>query len=124
MEAFEEALEKTDAADFWLSEHPTELNWVKDLPPFLTPPENGLAERAAKAFEDALDEKPHVGPMEPWTDSAFSFIVEGTPTILMGPSLEGAAHAPDEKVRVEDMTRTCKALTLLVGRLLSEEKRS
>jgi len=124
MRAFEETVQKADAADSWLGDHPTELDWVKDLPPFLTPSENGLAAAAAQAFEDALGRKPHVGPMEPWTDSAFSFIVEGIPTILMGPSLEGAAHAPDEKVKVEDMVETCKALTLLVGRLLSKENDS
>lgn len=113
------ALAQSQKKDAWLNAHPAQTEWIKDLPPFEIPQEDPLVQLSVQCFQDVLGKSPAIGPIAAWTDAAFQSIIEARPTVLMGPALPHAAHAPDERVLLDDLVTTCKVVALMLHRLLN-----
>jgi acetylornithine deacetylase len=82
--------------------------------PFEIVQDHELVGLAASAFADATGSPPAVGGVSYWADSAF-IAAAGIPTILLGPSGEGA-HAAEEWVSLADTETVARALVELARR--------
>lgn len=120
-EHFERSLLQVALADPFFCERPPEIRWVKDLPATICP-DGGthFLDLAAEAYKDASasDAPVRVEPLLGWGDICH-FHNAGIPAVGIGPGLPGAAHSANEKVSVEDLVQTARALTLLVFRFLN-----
>ena len=120
MSEFTQSLRQSSDQDPWLKARPPAMDWIKDLPPYEIPADHPLVQEASRAFSDACTRPPRVGPFSAWTDAAFPPLLESTPTVLVGPAFPGAAHAPDERVQIEDLVASCKTVALMLHRFLSK----
>lgn len=117
-QAFEDALAARDAEDDWLSVHPSEIVWVKDLIPFQTPEDSALVTGLATAFEETVGRRPEIGPIAAWGDAAWLARKMDMPAVMFGPGVEPCCHAPDEYIEISHLTDGCKALALFLFRML------
>lgn len=115
---FEQVIRAAEAEDEWLSEHPSELVWVKDLIPFDQPDADPWAQRLAGVFREVLGEEPVFSRMMAWSDSAFPKALAGIPTVLFGPASGGEAHGPTEHIEIEQMVRCTQVLAAFLADVL------
>ncbi len=102
-ERFEELVREQEAGDAWLSEHPTELTWVKDLIPFDQTDDGPWVQRLAGHLVAVTGREPVFNRMMAWSDAAFPAAMGQIPTILFGPALDGQAHGPEEHIVIDDL---------------------
>lgn len=117
-ERFEEVIRGAEAADEWLSEHPTQITWVKDLVPFDRPDDDPWAQRLAAVARRVMGREPEFNRMNAWTDAAFPAALGGIPTMLFGPGLEGEPHGPTEHVMIEDLVSGAATLAAFLAEAL------
>jgi acetylornithine deacetylase len=115
---FEEVIRAAEAEDEWLSEHPSEIVWVKDLVPFDQPDDDPWAQRLSGLIRESGRE-PQFDRMMAWSDAAFPAALGGMPTLLFGPSLGGEAHGPNEHIMVSDMTDCAAVLAAFLAETLT-----
>ncbi len=118
-ERFEEMIREGEAADEWLSEHPSEIVWVKDLVPFDQPDDDPWARRLDDAVRRELDREPQHHRMMAWSDAAYPAALGGIPTLLFGPALAGEPHGPTEHIMVDDMVDCTAALASFLADTLT-----
>ncbi len=116
-EDFEARIRNAEAADAWLSEHPSTITWVKDLVPFTNPDDLPLAAKLEGAYETVTGAKPTRDHMLGWSDSCYYSALGKMPTILYGPGVTGKPHSPDEYVEIDNLVRCTQVLATF---LLSE----
>ncbi|NOZ23469.1 MAG: M20/M25/M40 family metallo-hydrolase [Planctomycetes bacterium] len=121
-DAFEDAIHTADESDEWLREHPSNVEWVKDLVPFETPENTPLLQDIRAAHETALGRAPEVKIMSAWADGANLAQYGRTPTVLFGPGTKNAAHSDDETVAIRDLIDGAKVIAAYLCRQL--DKRS
>lgn len=117
-ERFEEIIRAAEAGDEWLSEHPTQITWVKDLVPFDQPDDDPWAQRLAAVARRVMGREPEFNRMNAWTDAAFPAALGGIPTMLFGPGLEGEPHGPTEHVMIEDLVSGAATLAAFLAEVL------
>ena len=101
-----------------MKEHPPRVVWVKDLPGEVDDAWAGdFIALVRDAWADATAETPVVEPLCGWGDITH-FIRAGIPSVGMGASWPGAAHATEEKVRVSDLVHTTQAVVAAAARFL------
>lgn len=116
--AFEQAVASADEADEWLREHPSKVEWVKDLVPFSVAEDEPAIRRLERAFRDVTGEAPTFNRMLGWSDACYYAHHARMPTVLFGPGKTGCAHSPDEHVEIESLIAVCKVLTVFLWREL------
>lgn len=118
--AFEHVVRGADRSDPFLSAHPTELVWDKDLVPFETPEDAPVVRHLAAAYEAVLDREAGARIMPAWADAANLARYGSIPSVLFGCGTEGKAHSQDEYVVIEDIITGAKVVAAyLVQRLRS-----
>ncbi|MEW6357743.1 MAG: M20/M25/M40 family metallo-hydrolase [Planctomycetota bacterium] len=117
-EAFVDAVRTSDRSDAWLQDHPSSVEWVKDLVPFETPADAPLVRDIRAAYETALGRTPSVEIMSAWADGANLAHYGRTPTVLLGPGAKDAAHSDDETVAIQDLVDGAKVIAVHLCRRL------
>ncbi len=118
-DAFADAVRSAGAADDWLREHPSAIEWVKDLVPFETPTDAPVTRHLCDAYQTALGQPPTVDIMPAWADAANIVRYGGIPAVLFGPGSKGAAHSQDETVAIADLVRGAKVIAVYLCRQLA-----
>ncbi|MBN2307868.1 MAG: M20/M25/M40 family metallo-hydrolase [Candidatus Hydrogenedentes bacterium] len=118
-DAFVEAVRAADESDAFLREHPSRVDWIKDLVPFETPADAPVVEAFCRACEDVMSGPAAADVLKAWGDAANTARYGGTPSIFFGTGTPGAAHAPDETVRIADLVTGAKALAVYLCRELA-----
>jgi acetylornithine deacetylase len=116
---FERRIRAVEAGDDWLREHPSRIEWVKDLIPFSMPEDLVLASKLAHAHQDATGKSAAYEHMVGWTDACYYAALAGIPTVLYGPARHGAAHTADESVEIDALVEATAGLALFLLRELS-----
>ncbi|MHC4917014.1 MAG: M20 family metallopeptidase [Planctomycetota bacterium] len=116
----EELLGEAAAGDEWLGEHPPELIWVKDVPPFRmsdgAPGEacDRLTAAAVEAFREAWGAEPEIADLCAWGDASHLSRVAGMPVIGMGAGEPGTSHTAAEYNRVSNVRSLAGAAALTI----------
>jgi len=118
---FERCIRAAESRDPWLADHPSEIEWVKDLVPFETPADAPLVLRLAAAGSAALGRSLSVGIMSAWGDAANIARYGGVPAVFFGPGTPEAAHAADESVAIQDLVDCAKVVAAYLVLLLAAE---
>lgn len=118
-EQFETLIREREAADPWLSRHPCEIDWIKDLIPFEFPNGHWLVRELADTHREVLGEptEPYVHPA--WSDACYLPRFHGTPIVLYGSGTEGKAHTADEYGEVERILACSRVLAAFLYRKLA-----
>ena len=106
---FEQLLRQYEARDPWLREHPTSLEWVKDLAAYETPAEHWLVRDLASTHTRVLRQSPTVDMNPAWSDACW-LSRAGIPTVNYGPSTPGQAHSDGEYAEVSRIVDCCKVI--------------
>lgn len=118
---FEETIRGAEAQDEWLREHPSRIEWVKDLIPYDQPADDPWVRRFHRAFEEATGQEAVYDKMTAWSDAAHPAALFNIPTILYGPGVEGVAHSSQEYVPVENLVTCTKVIaTFLLDALAGQ----
>jgi len=125
-ERFEALLAEAAAADDWLREHPPELLWTKDVPPYRLedspagPAVNDLLAAARRGFELAWGQPAEEGELGAWFDASHLARIGGMPTVGLGSAEPGAAHTATEFNRLSNVKKAAGAVALAALRLLAK----
>jgi acetylornithine deacetylase len=115
---FERMIREAEAGDEWLRDHPSRLEWVKDLIPYEQSPRDPWVVKFDQAFRAATGRAPAYDQMVAWSDAAHPVALHQMPTVLYGPGLVETAHARVEYVPVSSLVECTKVLaTFLVQEL-------
>jgi acetylornithine deacetylase len=122
-ERLEALLAEVSAADDWLREHPPELVWVKDVPPFKMTdggsPQacEALLSAAKESYREAWGSEPETHDLCAWGDAAHLSRIGKMPTVGMGAGKAGTSHTATEHNAVENVVRTAAATAIAVTKL-------
>jgi len=116
--AFEGAITAQDKGDDWLRNHPSGIEWVKDLIPFATPGDSELVTGLEAACAEIVGHPPEIGPIAAWGDAAWLARKMDMPAVMFGPGVEPCCHAPDEYIEISHLTDGCRVLALFLFRML------
>jgi acetylornithine deacetylase len=125
-ERFERLLAEVAAADPWLAEHPPELVWTKDVPPYrlsdspAAPVRDELLAAARRGFEMAWGRPGEAGELRAWFDGSHLSRIGGMPTLAMGAGEPGTSHTSTEFNRISNVKRTAGAVALAALQLLGK----
>jgi acetylornithine deacetylase len=119
-DAFEAAVRAADDLDDFLREHPSEVEWVKDLVPFDTPDDAPVVAGLSLAYQDATGTMPEVQVMNAWADAANLARYGGVPSVLFGPGTKDLAHSENETVEVADLVKGAKVVAAHLCRRLAK----
>jgi acetylornithine deacetylase len=99
--------------DLWLQEHPPRLEWVLHWHPFLTPENHPIVTTVVGAHNQVTGKPPGISSSIAVNDGSFTSL-KGMPSLAYGAGGEGlpTAHAVDEFVRIDDLVRVTKVLTV------------
>lgn len=117
----EERIAEAAKGDVFLADHPPEVIWVKDLPPFETSEDSALLKEVCDAHHAVTGEAPTVKMMNGWSDASHVPLVAGCEVVNLGASAADAAHAPVEYVEEEVLIRVTKTLAIYLGKTFAKE---
>jgi acetylornithine deacetylase len=111
--ALEQAVAEACAADPWLREHPAAVEWWGgQFASGRCPADSDLGRRLAAAHAVAGG-----GSQQEWAGPYGSdlrlLVGSGVPTVHYGPGDSALAHAPDERVPLDEVATTARTLALL-----------
>jgi len=110
---FEQVLRQHEARDEWLREHPTSLEWIKDLAAYETPADHWLVRNLVKTHKQVLGRPTTVEVNPAWSDACW-LSREGIPTVNYGASTPGQAHSDAEHAELSRIVDCCKVVTALL----------
>jgi len=113
------SIRSREAGDAWLAEHPSEINWVKDLIPFSLPADHSLVEHLASCHTEICGTPPRREILVAWTDASYFWNRADTPVVLYSPGAKNVAHAAVEYIAIEDMRTAARVLALFGARFLA-----
>ena len=119
-DAFEAAVRSADEMDDFLREHPSRVEWVKDLIPFGTPEDAPVVAGLCRAHQDATGTMPEVRVMKAWADAANLARYGGIPSVLFGPGTKDLAHSENETVEIADLVKGAKVVAAYLCRRLAK----
>jgi len=120
-EAFEKAVRKAEKKDAWLAEHPSTIEWVKDLIPFEVSADSAVVKDVSAAFARVTGSAPKVDTIPAWTDACYLPCFAQTPTVMFGPGVGTTCHTPDEHVTVDNLITAAKVVALYLWRQLAAQ---
>jgi acetylornithine deacetylase len=106
-----EWIERRCAADAWLAEHPPQITWGLDIPPYEVDPSHPIVATMLESSE-AVGEPSRLSGLDSWFDAASFSRFGGTPCIGWGPRHIEWAHTIDEYVPVDDLVRCAQGLAV------------
>ncbi len=107
---FETLLRAHEAQDAWLREHPTAMQWVKDLAPYETAAHHWLVRSLAATQQRVLGGAPAPVDTNPaWSDACW-LARAGIATVNYGAGTPGQAHTDAEHAEVQRIIDCCKVL--------------
>jgi acetylornithine deacetylase len=112
---FEQFIADAARADPWLREHPPDVRWTIDIPPFEVPPDHPIIGTVLEASA-AVGRDVGVGGLDSWFDAATFTRFGGTPMVGFGPRHIDNAHSIDEFVPVDDLVVCAQAIALAAMR--------
>ena len=122
-EAFERIVRQAEKQDPWLAEHPSEIEWVKDLMPFDVPADAQVVKDVCAAYERVTGRPAKVDLLVAWTDVCYLPRCAQTPAVMFGAGVTGKSHAADECVTVENLVAAAKVIALYLWRQLAAQRR-
>jgi acetylornithine deacetylase len=102
------------ATDGWLRAHPPECDWVHAWPPSSVDPGHPLVAAACAAHEASAGEPALVGGWTAVHDGTY-LNAAGIPAIGYGPGDLRHAHAPDERVAIDELVAATRTYALLAA---------
>jgi acetylornithine deacetylase len=108
---FERFIRDAAQADPWLQEHPPDVQWTIDIPPFEVPPDHPIIGTVLEASA-AVGRDIGIGGLDSWFDAATFTRFGGTPMVGFGPRHIDNAHSIDEYVPVDDLVLCAQAIAL------------
>ena len=117
-DALNGAVRRAESDDEWLREHPSSIEWVKDLVPYEVEESDRVVAGMASAARDVIGREPTVSKMVAWTDSCWLHVLSDTPVVVFGPGDAETIHGPNEHVQIVDLIAAAKALALYLYREL------
>lgn len=113
--ALELAVADACATDAWLSRHPVEVEWWggRFASGRLPDDDGGLLERLTEAHTGVTGDAPTLWGAPYGSDLRLLTGIGGIPTVQYGPGDAALAHAPDERVPLDEVAVTARTLTTL-----------
>ncbi len=111
---FQEKIRQAESRDDWLASNPSQITWVKDLPPFSTSEDHPIVFDLAKAFNRVLSRPAPFRRNQAWGDASHLSRIGGMPTVMFGPATQGVAHGPQEYIQVDDIIDAAKVIALFL----------
>jgi acetylornithine deacetylase len=99
------------AADEWLAEHPPQVAWSLDIPPYEVDPRHPIVAAMLDASAQ-VGEPSRLSGLDSWFDAASFSRFGDTPCVGWGPRSIAWAHTVDEYVPVDDLVRCAQGLAL------------
>ncbi len=99
------------AGDEWLAEHPPQISWDLDIPPYQVDAGHPIVATMLEASTIA-GEPSRLSGLDSWFDAASFSRLGGTPCVGWGPRSIAWAHTIDEYVPVDDLVRCAQGLAL------------
>ncbi len=118
-EEFERRIAEADAADDFLRDHPSRVEWVKDLIPFEVPRDTPMVQAFAESLERTTGRPPDFNLMDAWSDSCYGWQIAKMPTLLFGPGAPNAPHTATEFIEIETLVNTTKILAAFLAEQLA-----
>lgn len=107
---FESLLREAESRDEWLKNHPSSLEWIKDLAPYETPADHWLVRDLTSAHQRVLGEPPTVEVNPAWSDAAW-LSRAGIPVVNYGPGTPEQPHSDGEYAELSRIVNCCKVVT-------------
>ena len=117
---FERRIRQREERDVWLKEHPSQIEWVKDLLPFETPMTDPLVQDLREAYVRMIASEPEMGKTNAWLDASWLNHFAGTPVVAFGAGKTGTAHADVEYIVIDDMKTSAKVLAYFLYQQLTK----
>jgi len=102
-----ESLERSDP------ELRAEVELRKDMPPFLTPPDQPFVKTAVRVVREVTGKEAELGSWKFGTDMTYLANVLRIPVIGFGPGNENFSHTPEDHVKVNDLPVAAKVYAKL-----------
>ena len=99
--------------DPWLREHPPDVQWRLDWPPFEIDRDHPLVGAASDAYESVLGEPAKYMAWQPVSDARF-YQECGVPTLLMGPGDYRRTHCYDEYLELDQIVEAIRIYALSI----------
>jgi len=119
---FEAAMGRLRDEDPWFADHPAEVSWIKDLPPFLCDAADPLVRLTQEAASEIEGAEVKLEKLQAWFDGAHLALQLGVPVVGMGASAAGTAHSSNEYVVLDDLVAGAKAVALTLLRLFQSDR--
>jgi acetylornithine deacetylase len=110
---FEQVLREHESRDSWLREHPTAIEWIKDLAPYETAANHWLVESLAATHARVLRQSAKVELNPAWSDACW-LSRAGIPTVNYGAGTPGQPHSDGEYAELSRVEDCCKVLTVFL----------
>ena len=115
--ALEQAVAGAGNGDPWLTAHPARVEWAGgQYASGRLPTGHPLTAAVQRAWTDANEAPPPQERGGPYGSDLRLYADAGVPTLQIGPGEVRLAHSPEERVRIGDLVRTCRALVLTAVR--------
>lgn len=102
--------------DLWLREHPPELEWFGgQFAPAEVPVGAPICEAVRRAHEWVTGEKPLVEGVPYGADMRLFIRFGGMPCVMYGAGDVNVAHAPDERISIEELLTATKTVACLLA---------
>lgn len=111
-EEVEAAVGKAASAEEWLREHPPEIEWRHHWPAASIPVDHPLVTATADAHRRAHGRDAAIEAFSAVADVAY-YEAAGIPALTYGPGDIALAHAPDERVAIDQVVAAAETLTEL-----------
>lgn len=115
---FREFVEAAAAADPWLAANPLTWGLLGDTVAAEMPADHPLVGIVLGAGAE-LGRPGKVGGIDSWHDAAYYISRGNTPTFSYGPKGLETAHAPDERVPIQELADYCAIIAIAVSRYCS-----
>jgi len=116
---FEEAMADMGKVDDWFKSKPVRVEWIKDMYPFKSDPNDPLIRIVADAACEIRGKTVPVEPMGAWFDGAHLARCLGIPCVAVGCGTPGKPHSADESAVIDDLLKGAQGLALSLYRLLA-----
>ncbi len=116
---FERRIREREAQDTYLSAHPSNIRWIKDLVPFETPADHPLVTSLTATHREILGSDPEIEVGSAWSDACYLPNMCGVPTVVYGAGTPGTAHTANEYAEVERIVNCSRVLAAHLYRTLA-----
>lgn len=114
----EQAIADACAKDEWLREHPPQIVWMKDAPPYRVDQSQQIIQIALGSYADVFGH-PAQPTMLAWGDAAHFWNIGGIPVAGMGSGSGSTAHSSLEYIELAQQLAGAKAIALAAYRFLT-----